>query len=232
MDAVLGFKHLLQQADLDKAMSLCTGMRGKLKSRFLVLSDDRILPPPPTRPRGKRKQDSTDSGESNQMINKRTRGRSVGGVSGVTPIAHASNASLPISQPRAQSVNASLPISQPQTQPRPFVSQPGSLQAPNVYLGPSSSNLPSPFLRRGQFSIPPPVPEVNEGHPGSDQSGTVEDWASAHSDETIISCKYFYHLVHLMLCHSFFKNIEPFQGLLYQFCLGCNRPIYCHENSD
>ena len=58
VDAVLGFKHLLTTADLDKALSLCTGMRGKLRSRFLVLSDDRVLPPPPVRPRGKRKQDS------------------------------------------------------------------------------------------------------------------------------------------------------------------------------
>ena len=49
VDAVLGFRHLLQQADLDRALSLCTGMRGKLKSRFIVLSDDRVLPPPPIR---------------------------------------------------------------------------------------------------------------------------------------------------------------------------------------
>ena len=53
VDAVQGFRHLLKQEDLDKALSLCTGLRGHLKSRFLVLSDDRSLPPAPTG-RGKR----------------------------------------------------------------------------------------------------------------------------------------------------------------------------------
>ena len=45
VDAVAGFRHLLTQEDLDRALSLCTGQRGKLKSKFLVLSDDRTLPP-------------------------------------------------------------------------------------------------------------------------------------------------------------------------------------------
>ena len=45
VDAIAGFRHLLTQSDLDKALSLCTGQRGKLKSKFLVLSDDRVLPP-------------------------------------------------------------------------------------------------------------------------------------------------------------------------------------------
>ena len=45
VDAIHGFRHLLKQEDLDRALSLCTGLRGHLKSRFLVLSDDRILPP-------------------------------------------------------------------------------------------------------------------------------------------------------------------------------------------
>ena len=55
VDAISGFKHLLKQEDLDRALSLCTGLRGHLKSRFLVLSDDRILPPAPQgQQRGKR----------------------------------------------------------------------------------------------------------------------------------------------------------------------------------
>lgn len=45
VEAVHGFRHLLTQEDLDRAMSLCTSLKGHLKSRFLVLSDDRILPP-------------------------------------------------------------------------------------------------------------------------------------------------------------------------------------------
>ena len=45
VEAVHGFRHLLTQEDLDRAMSLCTSLKGHLKSKFLVLSDDRILPP-------------------------------------------------------------------------------------------------------------------------------------------------------------------------------------------
>ena len=46
VDAVLGFKHLLTESDLDKALSMCSSLRGKLRSRFLVLSDDHTSPPP------------------------------------------------------------------------------------------------------------------------------------------------------------------------------------------
>ena len=45
VDAVAGFRHLLTQEDLDRALSLCSGQKGKLKSKFLVLLDDRTLPP-------------------------------------------------------------------------------------------------------------------------------------------------------------------------------------------
>ena len=48
VDAMLGFRHLLTQEDLDKAASMCQGLKGHLKSRFLVLSDDRQPPPLPT----------------------------------------------------------------------------------------------------------------------------------------------------------------------------------------
>ena len=47
VDAIRGFRHLLEQIDLDKAQSMCSKMKGQLKSRFIVLNDDRILPPPP-----------------------------------------------------------------------------------------------------------------------------------------------------------------------------------------
>ena len=45
VDAINGFRHLLVQEDLDRALSLCTGLKGQLKNKFIVLSDDRILPP-------------------------------------------------------------------------------------------------------------------------------------------------------------------------------------------
>ena len=47
VDAMLGFRHLLTNEDLNKASSLCTSMKGTLKSKFIVLSDDKVLPPPP-----------------------------------------------------------------------------------------------------------------------------------------------------------------------------------------
>ena len=47
VDAIRGFRHLLEQIDLDKAQSMCSKMKGQLKSRFIVLNDDRVLPPPP-----------------------------------------------------------------------------------------------------------------------------------------------------------------------------------------
>ena len=47
VDAMLGFRHLLTSEDLNKASSLCTSMKGTLKSKFIVLSDDKMLPPPP-----------------------------------------------------------------------------------------------------------------------------------------------------------------------------------------
>ena len=45
VDAIAGFHHLLTQEDRDKALSLCSGLKGRLKSKFLVLSNDRVLPP-------------------------------------------------------------------------------------------------------------------------------------------------------------------------------------------
>ena len=68
VDAVNGFRHLLKQEDLDKALSLCTGLRGHLKSRFIVLSDDRVLPPAPQgQGRGKR----PHPGDRNERVNQK-----------------------------------------------------------------------------------------------------------------------------------------------------------------
>ena len=51
IDAMAGFRHLLTQEDRDKAASLCQNLRGHLRSRFIVLSDDKVPPPPPNRKR-------------------------------------------------------------------------------------------------------------------------------------------------------------------------------------
>ena len=52
VDTMLGYRHLLTADDLNKAASMCSSLKGHLRSRFLVLSDDRDPPPPPVR--GKR----------------------------------------------------------------------------------------------------------------------------------------------------------------------------------
>ena len=49
---MLGYRHLLTVEDLNKAASMCSSLKGHLRSRFIVLSDDRDPPPPPAR--GKR----------------------------------------------------------------------------------------------------------------------------------------------------------------------------------
>ena len=49
---MLGYRHLLTVEDLNKAASMCTSLKGVLRSRFLVLSNNRDPPPPPAR--GKR----------------------------------------------------------------------------------------------------------------------------------------------------------------------------------
>ena len=65
VDAVLGFKHLLTQEDIDKAASLCQNLKGHLRSRFIVISDDRTPPPPP---QSKKRQfsDVADEGTTDQ----------------------------------------------------------------------------------------------------------------------------------------------------------------------
>ena len=65
VDAVNGFKHLLTEDDLDKALSMCTSLRGNLHSRFIVLSDDRIPPPKSVNVgRVKRKMEDSNEGQN------------------------------------------------------------------------------------------------------------------------------------------------------------------------
>ena len=76
VDAMLGFRHLLTQEDLDKAASMCQGLKGHLKSRFLVLSDDRQPPPPPNRKRRFDDEDQADQqGKRFQNVSSRAAGQ-------------------------------------------------------------------------------------------------------------------------------------------------------------
>lgn len=59
VEAMTGFRHLLTQQDLDKAASLCKSLRGCLRSRFIVLSDDREARSHP--PRGSSKRSADDA---------------------------------------------------------------------------------------------------------------------------------------------------------------------------
>ena len=187
VDAVLGFRHLLLQADLDRALSLCTGMKGKLKSRFIVLSDERVLPPaPPRAQRGKRKQDSDEP----DVVNKRNRS----GRRSVTPAVQQplgqSNSSIPGPQVNGASFNPSAVVQQPIgvtncSIPGPQVN--GASFNPSFVMpaaGPTNVGyFTSPSVRpqetsalRPQFTIPPPIIEDN----GSNHSSTTSaDWASA-----------------------------------------------------
>ena len=192
VDSALGYRHLLQQVDLDRALSLCTGMRGKLRSRFIVLSDDRVLPPPPARePRGKRKKPASESDPGTK------RGRS--GRRGSTP----SGAPPPTTSSKQGPVGAAFPA--------PNVPMPGATQVPGVSLISGSaqtgvSQVPGVSLISGSaqsthgyftsfqnlpgrmtnsllstFSVPPPIMEVDN----TSSSLSTEDWASANSDDTI-----------------------------------------------
>ena len=83
VDAVLGFKHLLTESDLDKALSMCSSLKGKLRSRFLVLSDDRIPPPPPNRGKRTLDEEAEDKSTKRNKFVPRTSGNPIPGVSKV-----------------------------------------------------------------------------------------------------------------------------------------------------
>ena len=60
---------------------MCTGLRGKLRSRFLVLSDDRVPPPPPqgqgqSQGRGKRSRRDSEEDMSSKRNKNQNQGRS------------------------------------------------------------------------------------------------------------------------------------------------------------
>ena len=78
-----GFRHLLEQDDLDKAASLCTSLKGHLKARFIVLSDDRVLPPPPNKS-GKRNRDADEREDDQSNVGTQKKTRGVAGVSRIS----------------------------------------------------------------------------------------------------------------------------------------------------
>ena len=183
VDSVLGYRHLLQQADLDRALSLCTGMKGKLRSRFIVLSDERVLPPPPVRePRGKRKQAGDNPDDLGRKRN-RSRVRTSG-----TPVNY-----IPITQPPPQSASSVIPNqSSGVAGVTPITAQGASSMSASLFgAAPSQGYFTTQIaqqISRGissvtkPFSVPPPIMEVD----ATSNQSSIEDWASANSDETII----------------------------------------------
>ena len=73
---MLGYRHLLTPEELNKAASMCSSHKGHLRSRFIVLSDDRDPPPPPVR--GKRGR--PDEGSDPNVGGKRFQARSSAAV--------------------------------------------------------------------------------------------------------------------------------------------------------
>lgn len=71
VEAVKGFGHLLTQSDLDRAASMCKSLKGSLRARFMVLDDDRVVPPGPNQGRGKRGADQLIDQDSQPPAAKR-----------------------------------------------------------------------------------------------------------------------------------------------------------------
>ena len=203
VDSVHGYRHLLQQADLDRALSLCTGMKGKLRARFIVLSDERVLPPPPIRePRGKRKQVGNGPDDLGRKRN-RSHVRNSGTPVNLIPV----NQPPPSIQTQSAIGATSIDSQGTSTASRnifgsasplvvagvtPIESQGASGVTKNVFAPASNQGYFTTQLAqhvsRGitsltkPFTVPPPIMEVD----ASSNQSSLEDWASAHSDDTII----------------------------------------------
>ena len=141
VDAIKGFRHLLKQDDLDKALSFCTGMRGHLKSKFIVLSDDRVLPPYQGN-KGKRSRPGDDdpshaSGKRQHQANYSQ--QSAQAVAGVSAIQYAPGLVYPGQIPQVNFI----PVvgHQPQASPGLVPS------ADPLYVGPGPHHLASPDIQ-------------------------------------------------------------------------------------
>lgn len=163
-------------------MSLCTSLKGHLQSRFLVLSDDRILPP--YQPKGNKRshpddnsQDTVPVKRTNQAPNSRP--PSVAGVSGIqshVPVAAAFNPSLIyLPQNLASVVGAQGTSSIPTMVAHGVGGVPGVSSIPSVV-----SQLP--MFSAGAMSFPPPqVVPIQVAHPAAVQSTTAVSVATSQS---------------------------------------------------
>ena len=183
VEAVHGFRHLLTQEDLDRAMSLCTSLKGHLKSRFLVLSDDRILPPyQPNRGKRSRPDDAQEAASVKRTHQDPAPQHPIAGVSAIQVHPVISNASVvPVVQAPAPLPNYSAlmsAVSNPLIQGSSVVQvYPAntSIQSGQMIPGPTVMQ-PLTFM---SMSVPPPqivpptpvvsgpaVPEVTAQSPG------------------------------------------------------------------
>ena len=163
VDSINGFKHLLTQQDLDKALSTCSSMKGKLRSRFIVLSDDRTPPPPPANNRGKRTLDDEPEDNANKRKFVPRSKSNLTKVPGVTPIAEKS------STQSSEAVGGSV-IGRRTTPPR-FAKRaalPGSAKTSGQQVSGQQASAQTDLA----------VMEVC-----SNGSGSTEDWASSKSND-------------------------------------------------
>ena len=92
---------------------MCTGLRGKLRSRFLVLSDDRVPPPPPqgqgqSQGRGKRSRRDSEEDMSSKRNKNQNQGRS-GPVPGVSKIVTGTRSTPPRTAKASYAAKTSQP---------------------------------------------------------------------------------------------------------------------------
>ena len=163
VDSINGFKHLLTQQDLDKALSTCSSMKGKLRSRFIVLSDDRTPPPPPANNRGKRTLDDEPEDNANKRKFVPRSKSNLTKVPGVTPIAEKSST-------QSSEAAGGSGLGRRTTPPR-FAKRaalPGSAKT-------SGQQVP---IQQASAQNDLAVMEVC-----SNGSGSTEDWASSRSND-------------------------------------------------
>ena len=156
VDSTLGYCHLLQQSDLDRALSLCTGMKGKLKSRFIVVQSSNQAP----------SAIPASSVNAVPLLNK------PGSLTASGQFFNQGASVLPsTSDPLSIQGAASYPPSSSQ----------GYFTAPAI----QQNLIPRVVsLLQRPFSVPPPIMEVDAA--SNQSSLSTEDWASANSDETVI----------------------------------------------
>ena len=166
VDAIHGFRHLLKQEDLDKALSLCTGLKGHLKSKFIVLSDDRVLPPAPQGGQGRGKRPHPDS-RSDRVHQKRP--NTAASVNALPPSANWANQASTVSGAN----NFATAQAGPPPPPSTWVNPLGVVSAPIIshalapvpgvmQLQPSSSQQAPSVASPGVGFPPLNIPKVSD----------------------------------------------------------------------